>query len=350
MPRSILTLAITLTAVCSFLASCDRDPVSHGNPKSYFMYSRDTQYDSVFYSIDATTGALDTIPITVTSDDGDLSVSGDGKYLYIDHGAGISEVSTETFAEVRYFPHSPLCEAVSSPNGQFLAILGDSVKILRLPSYEVIYSDTLNMATGVFSADGYTLYATSRRPGFPSDFAIVHLGHVPTRTLLSLPQEGAAIRIVPSPDEKVLHLYVRLGTNLSRYIVYDTETDSVVMRADMPPGPGEIVVTPNGKYVFVSNGGGLSDVAPPSGFFAFDGRTHQLLKFIDTRGLPGPFPADYLPILHLELTPDGKTLIALVSPYGPWLVALDVNSLTVRDFFDYNPQAFPHNIACQTGR
>lgn len=131
--------------------------------------------------------------------------------------------------------------------------------------------------------------------------------------------------MIPSHDESKWFLYRIVNHNISTFHVYDLDLDSLVFRHDFAPGKGDIEITPDGRFVFYTNPGGMnSDVPAPSHFKAFDVERNEIHRTIETTS-PRP-QQDGQHVGRLAITPDGRKLVAL-NAIGGTFVVVDVASM-----------------------
>jgi len=151
-----------------------------------------------------------------------------------------------------------------------VAILGDDLYILNTSDYSLVFHDTSEVQSGVFSSDSRSLYCTADVTGTGSclaykvdldnDFLVTRRGFV----------GGNTIGIIPSYDEERWFVYLYGAGFRCFFKVYDVETDSIIFSEFITPGAGYMALTPDGKYLFYTNPGTLL-FGPP--------RTNLVSKF-----------------------------------------------------------------------
>jgi|GEM_PF-1495621 len=271
-----------------------------------------------------------------------MAVSSDGTILYVVAKNDIIlvvDLDTETI--ITELPYEAKGGVAVSPDGQLVAILGDDLYILNTSDYSLVFHDTSEVKKGVFSSDSRSLYCTNDVTGTGSylaykvdldnDFLVTRRGFV----------GGNTIGVIPSQDEERWFVYLYRGDFTGFFKVYDVETDSIIFSEFITPGGGYMALTPDGKYLFYTNPGGLLfGPPPPSSFTAFDVEANDIYQVISTAGIPDCMPMpEYFPVGEIAITPDGRWLIGLgaVGCGGPFL--LNLNTMEIEDCFFWNGKA-----------
>jgi DNA-binding beta-propeller fold protein YncE len=181
---------------------------------------------------------------------------------------------------------------------------------------------SLNPYDSVSRCVGYGYLDTVNNLFFGSNFELDSLGHLvnaniilvidcDTRTLVD------SIIVWPDPSSvSVLELaYDWLTEDLyfhawfdghSRFVQYDTKTDSIVNLTSTTYAIGSVAVSPDGKLIFMTDGGdGSHWVQPPGYIYVFDATTHEVADLIPPYLFPdGPIEEPFFG--QIILTPDNR--------------------------------------------
>ena len=233
-----------------------------------------------------------------------------------------------------------------------MAVLGDGIRILRTSDLFPIFEDTLHVAYGAFSSDGMRFYCPyGNYLTEPAQILVVDLRHHRTRSI-PVPSGAILTNVIPSADESRLYLWYELGSCASGFMVYDPREDSVLYYDQLTPGKGQMLLSPNGNIVFYTNPGPWLDIGcphPPSKIYAYDARSNSSTT-ISTLGLvPAPFDK-YLPMGELAITPDGDWLTMAADGGWPFILCLNMSTMTLEKYYEMNGSHQIMNLTCQNRR
>lgn len=310
--------------------------------KDYVVYFKDdVSGGGMCYGYHPLTSQVDSFSLPAGAWWG-MTVSSDGTILYVVAKNDIIlvvDLDTETI--ITELPYEAKGGVAVSPDGQLVAILGDDLYILNTSDYSLVFHDTSKVLNGVFSSDGRSLYCTADQTGTGSYHAYkvdLENDFLVTREWFA---DGMVVRILPSVDQQKWFLYLCCSDFCSFFEVYDVECDSIIFSEFITPGGGYMALTPDGKYLFYTNPGGLLfGPPPPSSFTAFDVEANDIYQVISTAGIPDCMPMpEYFPVGEIAITPDGRWLIGLgaVGCGGPFL--LNINTMEIEDCFFWNGKA-----------
>lgn len=329
-------LLARLLAICGLVwlgsYGCDQRTVAPKPdpepPKDYITYFCNVGEPFQLFQYHAVTRQVDSTPISWSPVYG-ITVSADGTRLYGVEPDRIVVAEINSLSIVAELPYSPRRPVVVSPNGEYIAILGDSLCILLTSDYSVCFNRTGSFGGGAFSADSRSFYV-------PADWDAVSRGQVCKLDLSdsTIPithyafEDGGVVQVIPSNDETKLFLYMTVGMWTGAYEVYDVVEDSVTFREFLVPGAGRVATTPDGKFVFYNNPGanGVGPLEWPPRFTVFDIGSTDIHRVVSD----STFFADSGWVAHpnsMAVTPDNR-----------WLVMLG-GSLALRVLYLYDIQA-----------
>ena len=243
--------------------------------------------------------------------DAAVTVSADGKLLYVALGSSVLVVDSDSLTTVDeiFYPHTrPV--AVSSDN-KLLAIFGSELYILNTSDYSLVFSDTgeYEYKSGVFSSDSKAFYCAST-PNTSTDYGVLRvdmsdsLYPITKRNFSS----GTVTQVIPSLDESKWFLYLAVGLSTYSFEVYDNGLDTIVFTDVLIPGAGYTDNTSDGKYVFYTNPG-RTGTDPPTDYSIkiYNVSTNEIEAVIaDTSYFVfGQVPG---PPKRLAVTPDNRWL------------------------------------------
>jgi len=304
----VVAVAAAIGVVSLWQFGCDENPTGPKpyKPKDYVLYWSRNRDDSAFFAYHTLSQRLDTFYVPGTRVY-DMNTSADGRRLYISYSDKTRVISTVDHRPLVDLPYSGGYGVTVSPDNRYIAVHSGNLRILSTRDYSVVFEDTLAFWRTAFSANGHTLYAfgpaspcrlvyrLDLRNGFQSDFICV-------------PDDIPISRVVPSIDEKLLFMFRSLGSCNMLFDVFDVAGDSLVFRDLVAPGCGDMVVSPDNRYVFFTGPGDLHGWPPPAysiARYSIEDRTVDSLVFWSICGsdLPsGAIGSD------LAITPDGRFL------------------------------------------
>jgi DNA-binding beta-propeller fold protein YncE len=298
----LLILVLVLAITCS-------KPFEPQPPRDYPFYIANIYPSSELFIFHPATNKLDSVSIPWYPYPG-ITVSADGKLLYIAQGTSVAVLETDSFSLVTELMYPQDYPVVVSPDNKLIAITGDdSLVILRTSDYTVFFSDTSEAAHGVFSDDSRSFYCSSR---ISQDSSYLVFKVDLSDTLFPVTRKGfvgrSVVHILPSPDESKLFLYSVVASWVSAFEVYDVANDSIIFSHLLSPGAGSIAMTPDGNYVFYTWPGRTATDPPADfSFFIFDVAANDIDTIIKD------------PEFFSDSTWFGYPKLVSTSPDGKWL-------------------------------
>lgn len=320
--RSDLILGLTGAVVVVIGLSCDKgmEPGTPSGPQDYKVYfSSETAGSPKLFTFHTATLAIDSADMPWGSLRG-VTVSADGRRLYIDDGSAIHVTDAISLSHITDLPYQSWSPVAVSLDNRLIAITGRDLFILRTSDYSVVFSDTSNTFEGVFSADSKNFYCASDSSSVgPRTVFSVDLSRAPYRANHKRIVDGSVVQIVPSRDESLWFLYLRVNSEAFAFEVFDVRIDSVIFIDLQVPGAGRLQLAPDDNRVYYGNpGNGFTGWSPMLGFSVYDCRSNSTTRVIDAEFFSWPWPSDTAlrvksPPTHLAVTPDAKQLIMLCS-------------------------------------
>ena len=310
---ALLVAAMAVTS-CSDKGTGPKPP----QDKDYVVYftgstHTPTFHGSIYYAYHTLTGRVDSLVMACPDCcKNGCAVSPDGSILYIYDGSAIITVDAATLQVTGQHPapyNGPRPSPIRiSPDGKFLVIEGYELSIISLPDYDIAFSDSVSAFNGYFSRDGRYYYCgaiigqtmPSYRVDLENDFAV---------SKWYLPY-GGAYMTVPSNDGKKLFLYDMVGGPLFYFLVYDIAKDSLIFIKELIPGFGQMALTPDGRYLIVTQMDPMNMYMPaPDYFTIFDVDGNQVYKEVCTWCTTEDSIEVHTYLGHICITPDGEHLI-----------------------------------------
>lgn len=308
-----------------FLFGCDESPVGplpiDEEPTDYRVWYTDDDKDRVLFAYHTATGEIDHAYINVTAT-GPITVSHDGDLIYVPYGQVVNVYRPPSEQPVGEIPFPANKRVIVSPDGQFVAVPGDSLVIVETTDYSnVVFHADVELDRGHFSVDSRTLYAIGWRSDSGGVFTIPLSGTEDDIQFKEFHEFAWFSQLIVTPDETKWLLYTG-----SAFAVYDVALDSLIFIEGITPGRGTIAMTPDGKYAFYSNPGRRIWNWEPAGvseIVMFDVETNQIIERIATVRFIDSVTPWWAPIDEMVVTPDGLSLVG-ANISGNALVQVDV--------------------------
>jgi dipeptidyl aminopeptidase/acylaminoacyl peptidase len=304
----VVAVAAAIGVVSLWQFGCDENPTGPKpyKPKDYVLYWNRNGYDSAFFAYYTLSQRLDTFYMPGTRVY-DMNTSADGRRLYISYSDKTRVISTVDHRPLVDLPYSGGYGVTVSPDNRYIAVHSGNLRILSTRDYSVVFEDTLAFWRTAFSANGHTLYAfgpaspcrlvyrLDLRNGFQSDFICV-------------PDDIPISRVVPSIDEKLLFMFRSLGSCNMLFDVFDVAGDSLVFRDAVAPGCGDLVVSPDNRYVYFTGPGDLHGWPPLAYSFAKYDIRNRTIDSLQYWSVCGDTVSHGFAGENLVITPDGHFL------------------------------------------
>ncbi|MEP0829466.1 MAG: hypothetical protein HRF51_13185 [bacterium] len=257
----------------------------------------------------------------------DPHLSADGSLLYLP-AEQLTVIDVKTRSLLRTVQIKGGLMAVSSDN-RHIAIFGDSLHIVDIASYEIVYSDTASVQPGRFSPKGDNLYCATSQ----CDILVLNItSQSVTRSVIDYP--GFCPYMISSTiDNKILFVLSYSGArNWGIFEVYDIEQDTLLFQHRLATPYGHLEVTPDGRYaVFAETEEYISPEDPPSPRTVniYDARNLRMKTIIPTYGVD-PLHPQGMPQGKFIITPDSRWYIG--SGFG--ITAIDLLKLQLERIVD----------------
>jgi hypothetical protein len=300
MPRSIFAVVATLTAMG---LTCDSPNESKsGPPKDYIVYAliQGSEYNCFRYH--TLTEEIDSVTLELPQTEigfGQMAVSPDGQRLYVAAG-WLAVVNASTLALERQLDWQDVTNIVASPDGQYLAVLGDSLHLLRTDDYSEVAVYPMEVIVAEFSGDANMLYFQKMSDTLfyvslsaPDEIGRKHMpGQWPWYWGLAVNYDGS-----------------QAFAFFRQFSMYDRNLDSVVFQQSIQHGTGEVEISRDSRKVYISSPG-EQDWGPANySWRVFDvsrrAFTDSIIVSSDCHGY------GWEPIGEFEMTPDGRLMIGI---------------------------------------
>jgi len=312
----IVIYTLFLFALLYPVACDDDNPVKQSEPTGYNVFFHDYRYPQKCFIYNTVRQSIDSLYLPVNPV-WDITISADGKYLYVPSEKKVSVVKLNGAGILTELPYDSIYEIAVSPDGEKVALQGNELYLLKTATYEVIYHDTVKTMDGHFSSNSQNFYFAGSG-GWPSQAYMINLNtfEIISKDFSSDSYDAFVGRVVPSIDESLWFVYYSVPpfpNENYRFVVYDPVEDQNIYIDIQRPGHGNIEISPDGKYVFYTNPGGIltQQYPPPNSFKVYDIENNTLFKEISTLLTFNETDTIYFPTEEICVTPDSKWLVAL---------------------------------------
>ena len=332
---------------------CDERPTQpdppEPEPKDYPVYMVNNDGGSQCFRYHIGSEKLDTLSVPTQFWIGGSALSPDDTRLFWAERTRtlvIDLATLDTVAELPYVAGRGIC---ASPNGRYIALKGSTyLNVLSADDYSSVFVDSAVMLRGgCFSSDDNRFYSA-----MGDSVAVVYqldLANGFTVTRDTLTDRVYLRHMLTSPDETKWFLYRQFNTYQDCFEVYDLQLDSVVFRDYLVPGYGEMVVTPDGHYVFYTQPGPPQmDYTGPPHFTVFDAWRNRIDRLVAVTGMVDGINPTYLPLNELAMTPDGRWLIVGGFYPADQFVVFDIATLSLVRLVSI-PESGLISYTCQQG-
>ena len=326
---------VTFFFVVAVIVGCSKDdnpvePAELGEPEDYIVYFTDSLNTSHWFSLHTATGEYDALDQPPQSMIG-VRVSADGSKLYVPAPASTTVFSSDSLKVLAQIPYLAGREIVVSKDDKLIALLDDGFHVVSTTDYSLVYGDTDQACSARFSSDNKTLYFAAN-----DHWGRVELDANPVVTeRYAFPPDTRGRCIIPSANESRVFLYLWNYTLQYTYTfaVYDLALDSLVFIDPIVPGAGYLEITPDGRYVFYTNGGNVSQGPdPPKKFTIYDVRQNKILTRIKTDIVLHDTELTNFDAWRMAITPDGRKLIMTEAPGVNRYIVFDIGKMQITDF------------------
>lgn len=315
-----IVLLAMLTLYVLAISGCDSKPTDPAPKEAtdYIAYFADINSDNYVFGYHILSGQLDSFQVPALPPvhsnhllmlKPKLVVSADGRKLFVglDDSVLIVDFDHPTNVEVVAVPAGE--GIATSTDGAYYSILGSGgVHILNTSDNSLVFHDTDQVLWGQFSHDNQTFYATARDEYvYRVDFEDASNSERIYCTEWHLGQA------VPNHSETGWFLRTHDDNCSAAMELYDVD-ESTTLERHRYGGWGEMELSPDGTCLPFSHpplpwsvcGGGSSS------FSVFDTRSNSITKIdivLDSADVDIHHDLPYMPILDVEVTPDGMWFV-----------------------------------------
>lgn len=332
--KRVIFLIFSLLIILSLFWGCDDNPLSPENEpeKDYIMYMFETDHAGGHYYMGyhPVSGVIDTF----TAEDSPhwtMKVSADGRYMFVAAEDYVAKVDLKTKSTIATLPNRAYGMFVS-PNNKYLALLTvPGIMVVRVSDLKVLYEDMeLDFYNCTFSSDGNKIYGCVR-PTY-NIVTILDLENNFSKSAIELPQGLATALVVPSIDESKLFLITYYDMWFNHFEVYDRALDSVIFREWIWNGYNYIELSPDGKYVFYTEGGNEFDVNGSNYFTIYDIERNRIKMKVSTVGVEDGINPEFMVLGQMAITPDGKWLVIGESIDCAAFIRFNMTTMQIDDY------------------
>jgi hypothetical protein len=310
----VVVAAIGVT--CFWQFGCDKHPTKPEPPelKDYPVYFCNT-LSPTLWAFHPTTRELDSIVLPFSGEVRGVTVSADGRLFYFSQSDRVLVYTSDSLRLVMDLQHSARWGTAVSSDDALLAIMGDSLFILRTSDWSEVHSDTLQVISGVFSSDSRTFYAAYGQSGelFNCVLWTNPLDSAPFLNCLNMPEP--LLRVFPTSDNTKL-----VASLIFRFVVFDLSQDSIIY--ETVAGAGGLALTPDGQYAFFSTPGTPLEVPGTTDLYMFDVGTNQMCDTIKIDYLLDSLNIYTPGIGEMSITPDSRWLVGIGAPFQRYTLFL----------------------------
>lgn len=330
----IFLMVILFLLLLALFWGCDDNPLAPEEEpdKDYIVYMFETDHagGNYYMGYHPTSGVIDTF----TAEDSPywtMKVSADGRYMFVAAEDYVAKVDLKTKSTVATLPNRAYGMFVS-PNNQYLALLMvPGIMVVRVSDLTVLYEDTeLDFYNCTFSSDGNKIYGCVR-PTY-NIVTILDLENNFSKSAIELPQGLATGLVVPSIDESILFLICPYDMWLNQFKVYDVELDSIIFREWIWNGYNYIELSPDGKYVFYTEGGNEFDINGSNYFTIYDIERNRIKMKVSTAGVKDGINPTLMVLGEMAITPDGKWLVIGESIACGAFIRFNMTTMQIDDY------------------
>ncbi len=294
--RKILRKAcLTIVILFGFVAlTCDEDcPVCPKEPEPravehYRLYAiSGLNPEGLLMSIDVPADTVvDSVRVDYNSEG--LFVTGDGQRLLV-----LRYIDSTPYVQVEIYNASDLSNIGSSDRyGKYFFDGGDNYGILKRQSIYFIDPVTLIPIDSIVTPvpTGLVCYLDTVTDRFfaavdPDSGATVYIIDCLTRTLtdslVNLPGGGNVMNLAYNWVTDDLYYFTRRYSAWSQFLQYNCETRTLVWTIDIVGATGSIAVTPDGKTIYMTDGGNcMLGYVPMIPIWVINATTHRPMAWI----------------------------------------------------------------------
>jgi len=328
-----IALAAIALGLSFIVTGCSGDKaLAPTAPKDYPVYFCIAGAGNWYFEYHPSTNRVDSFYVPFQTSFG-IDVSADGTRLFIGGANSIAVVDLDSKTIIEELPYKG--DVVVSPDNRWLAVTGQDVYILQASDYSVVLHDTMKTGwSGSFAPYSGRFYCpVYDSNGFQDLVLTIDFQNEPALSETAIPG-GGVWNVIPSPDEGYWYLYLIDDFCVSRFQKYSPALGTVIKEDRLLPGHGEIDISPNGRYVFYSAPGATFIPAlwgcdpPKPAFFVYDTWSNRKIEITTERIIEEPVPEDMF-VKEMEITPDGRWLVAIDARWTSVVAAVDLTTMTV---------------------
>lgn len=318
-----LILLLLLAGVGSLLIGCDDGAGTALPSNDYTVYLWDDSSSPLLYRYHPLSHHIDSIHLPWKAVQG-ISVAGDGRMLYVALDTGVLVVEADSFSPVTCLPYRPRGPVAVSPDNQLVAILGDSLVVVRSSDYAVVFREATPVWSGAF-ADDSRILACAGDPS-SSEILVVDLGSAEGVVERITLEEGSPQAAIPVMGGERILVYVKNEDLLYRLAVIDRLSSKEVYTEYIYPGSGYMAGAAGWDRAVYTNSGRPNNPEGSSSFKIFDIDANEPVAEVNTRRFIDDSVPEAFPVGPVVVTPDHRWLVALNAPVANELLLYDLKN------------------------
>ena len=328
-------LIVSLLIIMTLFLGCEDNALAPEiePDKDYIVYMFETDHTGGHYYMGyhPSSGVIDTF----TAEDSPywtMKVSADGRYMFVAAEDYVAKVDLQSLQTVATLPYRADYGMAVSPDNQYLAIImGPGFVLASASDLSVVYADTLlDFRSCNFSSDSKKIYGYG--DGSYHSVVKMDLENNYTRSAIELTPGPVIHSVVPSLDEKKYFIIWKYDMWSNRFEVYDVARDSIIFRDWMWNGYNYIELSPDGKYVFYTEGGNEFDVSGSNYFTIYDIERNRIKMKVSTVGVEDGINPEFMVLGQMAITPDGKWLVIGESIDCAAFIRFNMTTMQIDDY------------------
>ncbi len=273
-----------------------------------------------------------------------ITASADGRRIYLAAERSVIVLNTTTLSVVADLPYPPTGPVAVSPDNRLVAIMTDSLLVLRTDTYAVLFHHPTAVRQGAFSDDSRTLCCTA---GDSADVVLVVGFDSDTPTVEQIPIEGGhPSKAIPVMNGRRILVYLTEQPMLSRLAVIDRLAGDEIYSEHIFPGEGDIISAAGWDRAIYTNSGSPRRIEGSSSFKIFAINDNQPIEEVNTRRHGSGSPHGF-PVGPVQVTPDHRWLIALSATEPPQLLLYDLENEQFADWQLFGDDAQLRHLSVQ---
>lgn len=337
----ISCVLLTLAGLIVIRANSTAD---HARLPDYPVYFCDAAAEGELFVYHPITKQLESLIIPWQPQYG-ITAAADGRRLYLAAERSIIVLDTGTYSVIADLPYKPTGPVAVSPDNRLVAVMSDSLLVLRSDTYDVVFSYPTPVRQGAFSEDSHTL---SCAPADSSGTVLVVQFDRESPVVEQIEIEGGRPgTAIPVMNGQRILVYLEEEPMLSRLAVIDRLAGDEIYSERIFPGEGDIVSTAGWDRAIYTNSGDPYRIEGSSSFKIFDIAANRPVDEIITRRQNVSSEFRPCPVGPVQITPDRRWLIALSRSEPQQLFLYDLQKEQFADWQEFDDDVRIKHLSVQ---